>query len=651
MTSAFTHTTPTSTPAPFQPPPPTTLPNASDHNTTTNNTTHSPSTPGSPWILVGPRGHLSPAQHAPTPANPPQPAQRTQHIITHNPPTYDTSDDMGIDTEPGHPKEEEIPLSQSDYTPTTSRSTTTPVPSTHLSALIDQHDTLSTDHETLAARHAEGRVWSRDAIKRKCIVVKIAIVASDSCDQSPTTSALEPVIDAIISSINLPFVVDRVAILSFDTAIPTKQGSIYFTYAYLSPRSSNPFTLPYETHATIRRQLELLQGKLHSRLDGPQYFNSIPDLPPIADHLRVTIPLINDMDETFRFLIDGISVALLLGPNGADNILTQRYLGFLIFKAVRTIYPMLPPHNEFPSALRKFVTRQDIGKLISVKRIRFSKPPNTNPQSPVRPLIKRDESYPHPLLGVVITNSNPLSDLLHEAISHVCVTHNSKLHICGPPSHGLSIYLHAKPTTVPDTQTLAKEISSRHNPIHDSSRHKIVRNIRIHHNALLKPEYLLKASGSLADCIGFLPDFSYGIADLRLTALFTSSRNTSFLRPDSVTSRIIEANATVVNLTPGPPLTPQLPPTSLRSSGSTVQPPPCGRGRGASRTSMMQDRSGALYRVQANSALRMNATTPSHKFYVIINGIGGLATSNIYAMNFDNDGVRMLITHVPFSHH
>jgi len=72
------------------------------------------------------------------------------------------------------------------------------------------------------------------------------------------------------------------------------------------------------------------------------------------------------MDETFRFIIDGISVALLLGPNGADNVLTQRYLGFLIFKAVRDIYPTLPPHDPFPSALKKFVTRQDIGKLISV---------------------------------------------------------------------------------------------------------------------------------------------------------------------------------------------------------------------------------------------------------------------------------------------
>ena len=38
--------------------------------------------------------------------------------------------------------------------------------------------------------------------------------------------------------------------------------------------------------------------------------------------------------KTFGFLIDSISVALLLRPNGADDVLTQRYLGFLIFKAV-----------------------------------------------------------------------------------------------------------------------------------------------------------------------------------------------------------------------------------------------------------------------------------------------------------------------------
>jgi hypothetical protein len=144
---------------------------------------------------------------------------------------------MGIETESSKCKNKEIPLfqSQSDYTPPTSRATATPVQSIHLPALIDQHDALSTDHDTLAACHAEGRVWSRDAINWKCIVIKIAIVASDSCDQSPTTSALKPVINAIIFLMGLPFIVDCVAILSFDTAIPTGQGSIYFTYAYHIP--------------------------------------------------------------------------------------------------------------------------------------------------------------------------------------------------------------------------------------------------------------------------------------------------------------------------------------------------------------------------------------------------------------------------------
>ena len=652
-TTSTRNTTPP-TPTPFQP---TLTPERRATNrppAPAQTDTQAPPTPTSPWILIGPGGRQIPQRPPPTTTPSRQDLTRptTQHTPTTS--TDPTPPNADLDSEESKFDEEEIPLSQSDYMPTTQRVTATPVHSTHLSAMIDQHDTLSTDHDTLSARHAEGRVWSREAITRKCIVIKIAIVASDSCDQSPTTSALEPVIDAIIDSLGLPFPIDRVAILSFDTAIPTRQGSIYFTYAYLSPRSSNPHVLPYETHTRCRRQLEILQGVLHSRLDGPNYFNTIPDLPPIANHLRVTIPLINDMDETFQFLIDGISVALLLGTNkGADNVLTQRYLGFLIFKAVRDIYPTLPPHNPFPSALNKFVTRQDIGRIISVKTIRFTKPitPNTNPQSPVRPLIKKEDTQPHPLLGVIITNSNPLRDILHDALFHVCTTHASRLHICGPPSRGLSIHLHLKPSSTPDTLELAKEISTRHNRLHDSSQHRIVRNIRIHQNALLKPEYLLKAAGSLADCVGFLPDFSQGVADLRLTALFASTRNTSFLRPDSVTSRIIEANATIINLTPGPPVNPQLPPPSLRSSAVTTLTPPRGRGRGSSRMTATQDRSGALFRVQTSNSLRLNATTPSHKFYVIINGIGGLATTNIYALNFDNDGVRMLITHVPFAHH
>ena len=649
------HHTPPHTPIPLRTAHPPSIHQPQTYTQPTPHTPHPHQNTTSPWILVGPRGRQSTPTIAQPPSQPayhPQPqtqpaTQLNQHDTHHTTPPDDATNAI---------EEEEIPLSQSDYAPPPSRDTATPVHSTYLSALLDQHDTHSTDHETIAARQAEGRVWSREAITRKCIVIKVAIIASESCDQSPTTSALEPVFDAIIASLGLKFTIDRVAILSFDTAIPTRKGSTYFTYAYLSPRSSNPHTLPQEPHITQRRHLEILQGSIHNRLDGPLHFDTIPDLPPIARHLTVSIPNINDMDETFQYFIEGISAPLLLGPHIMSNVLTQRYLGFLIFKAVRSIYPTLPPHSPFPSALRKFATRQDIGKLISVKKIQFNKQQehNKNPQSPVRPLIKQGKTntHPYPLLGVILTNTTPLSTLLHDAIFHVCVTHNRRLHICGPPSNGISISLHQKPNTSPDTLSLATEISMGHDPIHDPSQYKIVRNIRIHPNALLKPEYLLQAAGSLADCVGFLPDFSQGAGDLRLTALFTSSRNTSFLRPDAVTSRIIEANANVVNLSPGPLTTPPTPPESLRSSSTTRSTNTRGRGRGSPRQqSNTQDRSGALYRVQRNSSLRLNATAPSHKFYVVINGIGGLATCNIYAMNFNNDGVRTLVSHVPHNHH
>jgi hypothetical protein len=169
---------------------------------------------------------------------------------------------------------------------------------------------------------------------------------------------------------NLKFIINRVVILSFGMAIPTrKHGNVHFSYAFLSPRSTNPTKTPTPSPTTARHQLEILQGCLHSRLDGPHYFDTIPNLPPLASHLRVSIPLINNMDETFRFIIDGISVGLLLGTNGSENTLTLRYLGYRIFAAFKPIYLTLPPYHPFPRALSTIRRCFDIGKFISVKKI------------------------------------------------------------------------------------------------------------------------------------------------------------------------------------------------------------------------------------------------------------------------------------------
>jgi hypothetical protein len=205
------------------------------------------------------------------------------------------------------------------------------------------------DSHTQTLRLTEGRVWTRPQITRRFIVLRFAIKSSASYDQAPDTNNIEPVLDCIIDTCQCPFPVDRIAIINFDQPVPTHRGNTYFTYAFLSPRSTNPLQTSSLPTTNIRRQLEILQGKLHLRLDGPHFFHDTPHLPPIASHLRVTIPSINDMGESLHFLLDGISVSLLLGDSGHENILTLRYLAFQIFNAVKSLHSTLSPYHPFPS--------------------------------------------------------------------------------------------------------------------------------------------------------------------------------------------------------------------------------------------------------------------------------------------------------------
>jgi hypothetical protein len=101
----------------------------------------------------------------------------------------------------------------------------------------------------------------------------------------------------------------------------------------------------------------------------------------------------------------------------------------------------LPPFHPFPSALSKFRRRFDIQKLISVKKVQYhnSTTPNNPPPSCSSHTknATNTNTNPHPLLGIMLTNSSPLSQLLYKAITHVCITHTSNLHICGNPLDGL----------------------------------------------------------------------------------------------------------------------------------------------------------------------------------------------------------------------
>jgi hypothetical protein len=52
----------------------------------------------------------------------------------------------------------------------------------------------------------------------------------------------------------------------------------------------------------------------------------------------------------------------------------------------------------------------------------------------------------------------------------------------------------------------------------------------------------------------------------------------------------------------------------------------------------------------STSLLSLHSNT-SHKFYTIINGVGDIAVANVYSMDFDNNGIRTMITHVLFNQH
>jgi hypothetical protein len=360
------------------------------------------------------------------------------------------------------------------------------------------------------------------------------------------------------------------------------------------------------------------------------------------------MPFVNDMSKSLHFLIEGISVNLLLGPSDVENTLTLQHLGYLIFRTVKTLHSTFPPHLPFPPELSKLKTRFDIEGIISVKKVHFNKPLKPTPTS--------TPNHIRPLLGVIIEKDSSLSKLLLQAIQHVCITNSAKLPLYKRNDH-LSIYLHALSPSADKKYALARQINTTHRTLHDTTKHTIICNIRISYKIITPTnQYLRRATASFGNCIGFLLDFTNGPVDLHLTGLFHASRDTNYLSPQHVTSRIIEFNQHDINLSPSPPSHPPPSPPSLQNTATPPFTPPHGRGRGRGQTTptppchTRHDQSNTLYHITHMGPLSI-LPAASHKYYVIINGVGGIAIANIYSLNFDNGGLRSMITHVPFNMH
>jgi hypothetical protein len=561
----------------------------------------------------------------------------------HFPTPTSTNDDEDIE-------EEDPILSQTDLLPLRP----TPTKSTYIhpssgiitSALEEQRLAQTEDLRIQTRRATEKRVYNHQAAtKRRCVIVKFAMATNATSDQAPLPSALEQVIDSIISNLDFNFYVDVVAIINYSTPVlnARKNNSSYYSFIYVSPRSTQ---IPISN--TYSKEFAIVHARLADLLKGPlQAITNIPDLPEITRHLHISLPNINAIGENLTFLIDGIGPRTILGNNEYDNVDTCRHLGFLIYQAFKETWKRTFPTRPLHPDLSKLQTRFTLHSVISVKKVRIQTPEST-------PNIKN-------MLGVIITDEESLSTLLRNSITELCITHNTPLQLFGP-LNPFSIRLHLFPSTDgPARIELGRQINTNNHKYH-LSHFKIIPKIRIHLKFIHQLRLLTNVTFALDGCIALFCDFSEGQGDLRLTAIFDATRTTSFLGPATVTSLIIDHFKKVIDLTPPLlPINPPPPMTNPYNRPPSTTTPPRGRGRGGSRTTgpttpflnqrnhvQIPDRSHGHYRANQNNVLQLY-NTPNKQYHVIINGGGGIAVANIYQRDFDSGGLRHLLSGVSFS--
>ena len=111
---------------------------------------------------------------------------------------------------------------------------------------------------------------------------------------------------------------------------PTKKGTIYISYAFLSPRSTQQHNLNIYSSFYI-----IMHSQLSDQLRLPtQIYKSHPAMPPLAEHLNITMPPVNALNEKITFFIEGPHPKLLLGEAHTTNIDSQRQLAFMIHRAL-----------------------------------------------------------------------------------------------------------------------------------------------------------------------------------------------------------------------------------------------------------------------------------------------------------------------------
>jgi len=157
----------------------------------------------------------------------------------------------------------------------------------------EQRAIHSADLQLQTRRATEGRVYHHnDTIKRKCIVIKLAIPSNANSDQAPTTTILEQLLDTIILHLAFTFPIDIVALFNYSMPVDNAKCTVstYYSFAYLLPCSNQK----HSTNTQYSNEFPLLYARITDLVKYPhQAIHAITDLPPISQFITLTIPSIN----------------------------------------------------------------------------------------------------------------------------------------------------------------------------------------------------------------------------------------------------------------------------------------------------------------------------------------------------------------------
>jgi hypothetical protein len=199
---------------------------------------------------------INSALHASSPTNSPHPALQPfltyNHIqapITPDVTTLTPGSSVTSTIDDDNPKDNHI-LSQSNFVPRKPPPPQSPFrinssAGITTTALKEQQAIQTADLQVQVHHTTKGHVNNiNDTVKRKCVMVKLAIPSNANSDQAPTTAILEEVINAIISHLSFTFPINIVALFNYLVPVNNAKqtGSNYYSFAYLSPSSNQKHT-------------------------------------------------------------------------------------------------------------------------------------------------------------------------------------------------------------------------------------------------------------------------------------------------------------------------------------------------------------------------------------------------------------------------